>query len=330
MIVLLSEVVKEGAESLGPDEIDRDQTMGIVARRGGSSGEPGRVHELAGRLKTFPRNASCAALENVQGWRVRRSCGELCRMPARFSEYCPAVILRGFFTMRSFIFAGLLALAGPLASARTTPPPEQPETPQPRVQRTQHELRLDGQVIKYTATVGWLILKRDEFGKKEGKAEKDGKDPGEKPIARFGYTAYTLDDVKDASRRPVTFAFNGGPGSSSIWLHMAVLGPKRVVVKDGGYAPPPPVQLVDNEFTILDATDIVLIDPVGTGFSKPLGEPKARSSGASTRTSNRSAHSSSAMSRKTAAGARRNTCWARATAGSGARGSRTTSSRGSA
>ena len=78
--------------------------------------------------------------------------------------------------------------------------------------------------------------------------------------------------MKDPSRRPVTFAFNGGPGSSSIWLHMAVLGPKRVVVKDGGYAPPPPVQLVDNAYTILDATDIVLIDPVGTGFSKPLGD----------------------------------------------------------
>jgi carboxypeptidase C (cathepsin A) len=196
-----------------------------------------------------------------------------------FGQYPALVVIRwGFFTMRSFIFAGILALAGPLASAaETAPPPEQPETPQPRVQRTQHEMHLDGQVVKYTATVGWLILKRDEFGKKEdAKAEKDGKDPGEQPIARFGYTAYTLDGVKDASRRPVTFAFNGGPGSSSIWLHMAVLGPKRVVVKDGGYAPPPPVQLVDNEFTILDATDIVLIDPVGTGFSKPLGNAEGK------------------------------------------------------
>ena len=72
----------------------------------------------------------------------------------------------------------------------------------------------------------------------------------------------------------MTFAFNGGPGSASIWLHMGVLGPKRVVVNDGGYAPPPPAQLVDNEYSILDATDIVMIDPVGTGFSKPLGDAK--------------------------------------------------------
>ena len=96
--------------------------------------------------------------------------------------------------IRSFIFAGLLALAGPLASAaETAPPPEQPETPHPRVQRTQHEyLHLDGQVIKYTATVGWLILKRDEFGKKEdAKAEKDGKDPGESSRSRDSATQPT-------------------------------------------------------------------------------------------------------------------------------------------
>ncbi|MGH8242171.1 MAG: S10 family peptidase [Steroidobacteraceae bacterium] len=139
---------------------------------------------------------------------------------------------------------------------------KQPEpVPEPRAERTQHELRLDGRVVKYTATAGWLILtdkKKDE------------------PIARFGYTAYTQDGVKDASRRPITFAFNGGPGSASIWLHMGALGPRRVVVNDGGYAPPPPAQLVDNEYSILDATDLVMIDPVGTGFSKPVGKAKGR------------------------------------------------------
>ena len=187
--------------------------------------------------------------------------------------------------MRTLIFAGFLAIAGSAAFAAETTTVQAPAAPakdeaaplaQPRMQRTQHELRLDGQVLKYTATVGWLILKSNKVGKgkKEGNGEKEGKGGEEQPIARFGYTAYTLDGVKDASRRPVTFAFNGGPGSSSIWLHMAVLGPKRVVVNDGGYAPPPPVQLVDNEYTILDATDIVLIDPVGTGFSKPLGDAK--------------------------------------------------------
>ncbi len=142
-------------------------------------------------------------------------------------------------------------------AAVTTEPAALP--PEARAHATQHEIRLNGQPLKYTATVGWLILT-------------DKKD--DKPIARFGYTAYTLDGVKDPSRRPVTFAFNGGPGSASIWLHMGVLGPRRVVVNDGHFAPPPPVQLVDNEYTILDVTDLVMLDPVGTGFSKPVGEAK--------------------------------------------------------
>ena len=90
-----------------------------------------------------------------------------------------------------------------------------------------HQITLAGQTLKYTATAGWMILNDKE---------------NNEPIAQFGYTAYTLDGVKDAFRRPITFAFNGGPGSASIWLHMGVLGPRRVVVNDGGYAPPPPVR----------------------------------------------------------------------------------------
>lgn len=157
---------------------------------------------------------------------------------------------------------------GVTSAAETADKPAPPATPKaeadaapaptPLSQSTQHQLRLGGQVIHYTATIGWLILKDDK----------------DKPIARFGYTAYTLDGIKDAARRPVTFAFNGGPGSSSIWLHMGVLGPRRVVISDAGYAPPPPAQLADNEYSIIDATDLVMIDPVGTGFSKILGEAK--------------------------------------------------------
>ena len=119
-------------------------------------------------------------------------------------------------------------------------------------------MRIDGQVIRYTAHAGWLVM-RDGEGK---------------PRARFGYTAYTRDDVADPSRRPVTFAFNGGPGSSSIWLHLGILGPRRVVVTDAGFTPPPPVDLVDNAYSPLDVTDLVMIDPVGTGYSRPLGEAK--------------------------------------------------------
>jgi carboxypeptidase C (cathepsin A) len=151
-------------------------------------------------------------------------------------------------------------------AAEPTPPAVEPakaaadvaKEPEAKVSRTQHQVRIDGQVVRYTATVGWMIMK-DDAGK---------------PIARFGYTAYTRDGVADLGRRPVTFAFNGGPGSSSIWLHMGILGPRRVVVNDPGYAPPPPTERVANEFSVLDVTDLVMIDPVGTGFSRPLGDAK--------------------------------------------------------
>jgi len=124
--------------------------------------------------------------------------------------------------------------------------------------RTRHQVEIAGSKIRYTATAGWLILEDDK----------------DKPIARFEYTAYTVDGVKDLSRRPVMFAYNGGPGSSSIWLHMGILGPRRAVVNDNGYAPPPPSERISNAYSVLDVTDIVMIDPVGTGFSKPLGEAK--------------------------------------------------------
>ena len=121
---------------------------------------------------------------------------------------------------------------------------------------TNHSVTIDGESVDYSATAGWLIMKDDEG----------------LPIARFGYTSYTRAGVQDLGQRPVMFAFNGGPGSSSIWLHMGVLGPRRVVVNDGGFAPPPPAKVVENPHSIIDLTDLVMIDPVGTGFSKPLGK----------------------------------------------------------
>jgi carboxypeptidase C (cathepsin A) len=165
------------------------------------------------------------------------------------------------------VLRALLALLLPLgiltlpAAADDAPKDERAkkdaaETPEPKWSSTDHSLRIDGQPIEYTATAGWLILKDDEGD----------------PNARFGYTAYTRKDVVDKRRRPLMFAFNGGPGSSSIWLHMGILGPQRVVVTDEGYTPPPPADRQANAHSILDVTDLVMVDPVGTGFSKPLGD----------------------------------------------------------
>jgi carboxypeptidase C (cathepsin A) len=159
------------------------------------------------------------------------------------------------------LIAGNPALAKdePKAADKVDSGSDAEKTPEPESSVTHGQVTLDGQVVKYTATVGWLIMKDKE----------------DKPIARFGYTAYTRDGVKDLTRRPVMFAYNGGPGSSSIWLHMGIMGPRRVVVNDNGYAPPPPSVSVENAYTVLDVTDIVMIDPVGTGFSKPLGDAKS-------------------------------------------------------
>ncbi len=117
---------------------------------------------------------------------------------------------------------------------------------------TKHTLPLGKEKINYEATAGVLVL-RDEDGK---------------PTASMFYTSYVRTDVADIRKRPITFTFNGGPGSSSVWLHMGAFGPKRVYLTDEGHAPAPPYKLVNNESTILDLTDLVFIDPVSTGYSR--------------------------------------------------------------
>jgi carboxypeptidase C (cathepsin A) len=116
---------------------------------------------------------------------------------------------------------------------------------------THHQITMEGKLLKYTASTGRLPIKRDD-----GKIE-----------AEMFYVAYTLDG-QDAAKRPLTFAFNGGPGSASIWLHMGALGPKRVVLQPDGFMPPAPYRMEDNPYTLLDKSDLVLIDAIGTGFSR--------------------------------------------------------------
>ena len=123
---------------------------------------------------------------------------------------------------------------------------------------TQHKITIGGATIPYTATVGTLIVRNKK----------------DLPYASIGYTAYTRSDISDPSHRSITFAYNGGPGSCSIWLHMGALGPKRIVTNDTAYVPPPPFKIIDNAFSILDKSDLVMIDPVGTGFSHAVGDAK--------------------------------------------------------
>jgi carboxypeptidase C (cathepsin A) len=116
---------------------------------------------------------------------------------------------------------------------------------------THHQIAVNGKTLSYTATAGRLPIKRGD-----GKIE-----------AEMFFVAYTLDG-QDAGRRPLTFAFNGGPGSASVWLHMGALGPKRVVLQSNGFMPAAPYRMEDNPATMLDRSDIVMVDAMATGYSR--------------------------------------------------------------
>ncbi|MBL8513068.1 MAG: peptidase S10, partial [Betaproteobacteria bacterium] len=140
--------------------------------------------------------------------------------------------------------------------------------PTDRLVTTKHKARLDGETISYTVTCGTVVIRED--------GDNDGKREANKPKAEMFFIAYVKDGVKDPAKRPLTFSFNGGPGSSSVWLHLGVLGPKRVAVDQDGFAPPPPYKLVDNEHSIFSDTDLVFIDPIGTGYSRMLDGEKIK------------------------------------------------------
>jgi len=116
---------------------------------------------------------------------------------------------------------------------------------------THHQFALNGKTLSYTATTGRLPIKRGD-----GKIE-----------AEMFFVAYTLDG-QDVASRPLTFAFNGGPGSASVWLHMGALGPKRVVLQPNGFMPAAPYRLEENPDTLLDRSDIVMVDAMATGYSR--------------------------------------------------------------
>ncbi len=125
---------------------------------------------------------------------------------------------------------------------------------------SKHQVLINGQAIAYTARAGTIALR----------------DAEDKPTASIFYIAYTRSDATNLAERPLTFSFNGGPGSSSVWLHLGVLGPRRVVLQPDGSPVPPPYTLTNNESSLLDVTDLVFIDPVSTGYSRATKPDDAR------------------------------------------------------
>jgi carboxypeptidase C (cathepsin A) len=136
--------------------------------------------------------------------------------------------------------------------------PAEPAPPPPREESsvTDHTVKIGAQTISYKATAATILLKNEK----------------EEPTALIYYTAYTRSDAKDMAQRPIAFVYNGGPGSASVWLHMGAFGPKRVVTANAEPTPPPPYKVADNAGSLLDKTDLVFIDPVGTGFSHAVGK----------------------------------------------------------
>jgi len=126
------------------------------------------------------------------------------------------------------------------------------QAPEEKSSVTTHSARIGGQQINYTATAATYVIKADDGA----------------PKATMFYVAYTKDGVSDASRRPISFVYNGGPGSASLFTHMG-MGPKRVVLTPDGHGMPAPYSIVDNEDSFLDATDLVFIDAISTGYSRP-------------------------------------------------------------
>lgn len=158
--------------------------------------------------------------------------------------------------LRSVAFAVLTAFLS-LAAAPSASAPPAPSAELTPDAVTQHTITLNGKIYSYTARAGTITLQNDQG----------------QPTCRMFYTAFTLDG-QDSARRPVTFLYNGGPGSSTIWLRMGSFGPMRVVVGDAQASANAPFTLVPNQYTLLDRTDLVFIDAPGTGFSRLVGAGK--------------------------------------------------------
>ncbi|MFX0050481.1 MAG: S10 family peptidase [Candidatus Hermodarchaeota archaeon] len=141
---------------------------------------------------------------------------------------------------------------------------EKPPIPKEELVETNHTVTIKGEKISYTAKVGTILIKEEEE-KKEPQAK-----------ATVFFIAYSRDEIEEVDKRPITFSFNGGPGSSSVWLHLGILGPRRVIAENNAQPVPPPYKLINNEFSLLDVTDLVFIDPVSTGYSRAVPGEEAK------------------------------------------------------
>ena len=148
------------------------------------------------------------------------------------------------------------AFAAPPKPVKTPPIP----IPKERAVSTQHSVTIGGQTIHYTATAGTILLRNKQ----------------NQPIGSMFYVAYTENGVRNTANRPVTFLYNGGPGASSDWIQMGGLGPYRVNMRNGEATPPAPYSITPSHYSLLNDSDLVFIDAMGTGYSRVVGKGKGK------------------------------------------------------
>lgn len=166
------------------------------------------------------------------------------------------MLVIGFLIVRPAVAAEATAPFHPAMEAKPVAQPLEEAVPSQGKHpiTTHHTIHINSETLSYTATAGTLRL------------ENESGEPG----ADVFFVAYLKDGENDPAKRPITFAFNGGPGASSVWLHMGALGPRLVQLPQPGQPSPPPYDMVDNEYTWVDTTDLIFIDPVGTGYSREV------------------------------------------------------------
>lgn len=172
---------------------------------------------------------------------------------------CSLAALLLTFPQTPVVAADAAAAPGAATKTDAAAKPDDKPLPEARVWVTKHQVRMGGTALAYTATAGTMLIKNDK----------------DEPVALFGFTAYVKDGT-DLRTRPIMFAYNGGPGSASAWLHMGILGPRRTVLNDLEANTRGPFRTVDNEYGVLDRSDLVMIDPIGTGFSRTVGKGEGK------------------------------------------------------
>lgn len=162
--------------------------------------------------------------------------------------------------VKLYTLTALVLIVLPVSSLYGAPV-RAPVSPVPKDAITQGSVTIDGSAIRYTATAGTITLRN----------------AAQEPIASVFYVSYIKNGVRNTNARPITFAYNGGPGSSSVYVDIGGFGPRRLVIpSDASDVPSAPYQLVNNPYSILNKSDVVFIDPVGTGYSHPLGTAKGQ------------------------------------------------------